>query len=150
MSIYISVRDNVGKIVFTIGVVLVIAGVLTLNLYGSLLSAGSLFLGIVLVVFGLFTQMGFFSGSLRSLSGAGTILISISIIIIAYALVITEFMNVYLAGFVPVASHGSILAWRAVILSDRPYLSLSLLLAESGLAVLVSGIVLKIVHVIRP
>jgi len=150
MSIYISVRDNVGKIMFAVGVVLVIAGVLTLNLNGSILSAGSLFFGIVLVVFGLFTQMGFFSGNLRSLGGMGTILICVSIIVIACAIVILEFQQVDLVRFVPVVDKGSIITWRAVLSSDRPYLLMSVLLAETGVAVFVSGIALKIVHAVRP
>ena len=150
MSIYIAVRDNVGKIIFAVGVMLAIAGVLTLNLYGSWLSAGSLFFGIMLIVFGLFVQVGFFSGDLRSLGGVGTILICVSIIIVAYAIVILEFVKVDLVRFVPVVDRGSIIAWRAVLSSDRPYLLMSVLLAESGLAVFASGIVLKIIHAVRP
>jgi len=150
MSIYISVRDNVGKIVFSIGVVILLVGVLTLSILGSMLSAGALFAGILLVVFGLFTQVGLFSGDWRSIGAVGTVLICVSIVLVAYGVVVMEFVEVKFVGTVPVVDRGSILGYNLVLSSERPYLWLSSLLMQSGLAVFIAGLVLKVFKAIRP
>jgi len=135
---------------FLIGVVLLIVGVLELNLYGSILSAGSLFFGILFIVFGLFVQLGFFSGNLRSLGGAGTILICFSIIFLAFSVVMFEFLEVSLAGIVPLISHGFVSGYIVKMSSERPYLWLSAILMQSGLVLFITGIVFKIFHAVNP
>lgn len=150
VAVYDYIRDYLGKIMFLIGVVLLIVGVLELNLYGSILSAGSLFFGILFIVFGLFVQLGFFSGNLRSLGGAGTILICFSIIFLAFSVVMFEFLEVSLAGIVPLISHGFVSGYIVKMSSERPYLWLSAILMQSGLVLFITGIVFKIFHAVNP
>jgi len=148
--VYDYIRDYLGKIMFLIGVVLLVVGVLTLNLYGSILSAGSLFCGILFTIFGLFVQLGFFSGNLRSLGGAGTILICVSIVFLAFSLVIIEFLDVSSAKIVPWIYRGAVLGYIVRMSSERPYLWLSALFMQSGLALFITGIVFKIFHAVNP
>lgn len=150
VAVYDYIRDYSGKIIFLIGVVLLIVGVLALNLYGSILSAGSLFFGILFTVFGLFVQLGFFSGNLRSLGGVGTILICVSIIFLAFSVVMFEFLEVSSAGIVPWIYHGYVRGYIVIMSSERPYLWLSALFMQSGLALFITGIVLKIFHAVKP
>jgi hypothetical protein len=134
---------------FLIGAILLIVGALTLNRFGSLLSAGSVFGGILLVVFGLFVQLGFLSGNLRSLGGVGTILICLSIVLGAFSIAVVEFVEITGAQLVADIFRG-VVHWGVVFYSDRPYIWLSVLCMQFGIGFFVAGVVLKIVHAIKP
>jgi hypothetical protein len=146
MSVYYYVREYLGKIMILIGVVLLVLGVLSLNLFGSIYSAGSLFFGIILLFFGFFAQLGFFWGNLRSLGGVGTILICVSVASFALSIAVAQFLEVRSIAYGPVISHGTVLGWAGFLITDRPFTWMSDVLMQLGLTLLVIGIVLKIVH----
>jgi len=150
VTFYLYIRDYIGKIMVLTGVVLLITGVLAINSFGSVFSAGSLFLGILFAVFGFFVQVGFFSGNLRSLNGAATILICISIVFLAFSLVIIEFLEARLVGYVQMIFHGAPLPFsKAVISTNRPFLWLSSLSLQVGFVFFIAGIALKAFHVLK-
>mgnify|MGYP006267259127 CR=1 FL=1 len=144
------ISDYIGKIMFLTGTVLLVIGALAMNLYGSILSAGSLFFGILFVVFGLFTQLGFLSGKIRSLNGAGTLLICLSIVLAAFGLVVVEFVDVTSKGVVAEIFRGAVMGYRLLLSSDRPYVWLSVICIQVGIGFFLAGLALKIIHLIRP
>ena len=144
------ISDYMGKIMFLVGALLLAVGILTLNLYGSVLSAGSLFFGILFVVFGMFIQVGFLSGEIRSLSGAGTVLICLAIVFAAFALVVVEFVDVTSRGVVADVFRGAVMGYRLILDSDRPYVWLSVICLQVGIGFFFVGLALKIIHAVRP
>ena len=144
------ISDYIGKIMFLIGASLLLVGVLTLNLYGSVLSAGSLFSGILFVIFGMFVQLGLLSGEIRSISGAGTVLICLSIVFVAFGLVVVEFVDVTSKGVVADVFRGAVLGYRLLLSSDRPYVWVSVICLQAGIGFFLAGLALKIIHAVRP
>jgi len=147
ITVFDSVRDHIGKLMLLIGSVLLVAGALTLKNFGSVFSAGSLFFGILLVVFGLMAQLGLFSDNLRSWNGLGTIMMCFSIVFIAFSFAVIQFSEVNSADVVPIIFRGAVLGWKVVFSSERPYIWLSALFFQLGLVVLVVGIAIKIFNV---
>jgi len=145
------VTENFGKIMIFGGVGLLIIGFLTLNSFGTLWSAISLFFGILLFAYGFFALFGFFSGNLRSLNGLGTILICISVVFFALSLVVFQFLDITVVGWVQEVFRGGRLPFlRPLLSSERPYLWLSGLSVEVALTFLVIGVVLKVYYALRP
>jgi hypothetical protein len=145
------VTENFGKIMVFGGVGLLIIGFLMLTGFGSLWSAISFFFGILLLAFGFFAVFGFFSGNLRSLNGLGTILICISVVFFALSLVVFQFLNIVVVGWMQEVFRGARLPFfRPIWSSERPYLWLSWLSIEVALTLLVIGVVLKVYYALRP
>jgi len=144
------IRDYIGKIMFAIGAILLLVGAFTLSMTGSWLSAGSVFFGILFVVFGVFVQLGFLSGNLRSLGGVGTISICLSIILFAFSLAVIEVVNITGIGVFPEIFRGAVLGYQIIMYSDRPYVGLSMLCMQFAIGFFVAGIVLKIIHMVKP
>ena len=149
VAVYTYVMDEMGKIMLLIGIALLVVGLLAFNSFGSVLSAGSFFFGILFIVFGMLVQLGFFPRDLRSLSGVGTILICLSIVFITFSIVVAEFVEMDLVRIVPSIFKGAIIGYRALMESERPYLWLSTLFMQFGLATLIIGIVLRIFNALR-
>lgn len=141
------VREYSGKIVFFIGVILLIIGVSTLTALGTQLSATSFFLGIIFVVFGIFAQIGLFSVNFRSWNGLGTILICISIILLAFSISVFQFINLKFLGHMQVGYRGRPMPfYRVFVHSEHSYILLGNFLARLGLVLLVVGILVKIFY----
>jgi len=149
VAVYDYISDAIGRVMLLIGVVLLVVGVLAFNPFGSVLSAGSFFFGILFTVFGMLVQLGFFPRNLRSLSGVGTILICLSIVFITFSIVVVEFVDLDLVKIVPSIFRGAIIGYKPLMESERPYLWLSVLFMQFGLATLIIGIALRIFNVLR-
>jgi len=141
-------RDYLGKIMFLIGLMLLIAGLLWFNMFGTVLSAASFFGGILFVVFGLFVQLGVFSVNFRSLNGVALILICTSIICFAFAIAALEFLNTRLVEVEPFYFRTRLLYLIAILESERPYLWVSGIFGLLGLASLIAGVVLKVYYIL--
>ena len=150
LSFFDFVTENFGKIMVFSGVVLLIIGFLLLTGFGSMWSAISFFFGVLLVAFGFFAMFGFFSGNLRSLNGLGTILICLSVVFFALSLVVFQFLNIVVIGWLAEVFRGGSLGARALLSSERPYLWLSGLSMDVALMLFVIGVVLKVCYALRP
>ncbi len=142
--------DNVGKVVFFFGAVFLIIGVFTSNQFGTILSAVTLFLGVVMVFVGLFHQLGLFSGNIRSLSVMGMILICIAIAFLTFSLVAWAFLDIVGTKLGTVIFKGWIAGYEILFETDRPYVWLADLFMKLGLGILVFGIGMKIASMYRP
>lgn len=138
--------DNVGKIVFLIGVILLIVSLSIYNGFGSLFFAASFFIGIVFSAFGLLIQLGFFAGGLRSFSGVGTILICLAIVFVTASITLFGFLTVESYRIVAEIFKGAVLGFKVILSTERPYLWLSVLLMRAGLASFGLGVLFKILH----
>jgi len=146
-----SVTENLGKTMILVGLTLLIVGLLLLNSFGSVLSAGSLFFGVLFLVYGFFVQVGFFSGNLRSLNGLGTVFVCISVAFFAFSVVVIQFLDITVIGYVQEIFHGARLPFfRPLISSQRPYMWLSGLCINLSLVFFVAGLVLKVYHFLKP
>jgi hypothetical protein len=144
------IEENLGKIMIVVGVLLVIGGVLWLSTVGTVYSAGSFFFGLLFVIFGFFVHLGVFSGGLRSLSGFGTVLICFSVVFFVFAVVLVQFQNINVIGYVREVFRGAPLPFsRMVIATDRPYLWLSDFFMHFGLYFFVAGLILKVYSFFR-
>jgi len=143
------IEDNIGKIMFVAGAFLLIVGVLTLSMLGSVLSAGSLFLGMLFTVFGLFVQLGFLSENLRTLGGAGTVLICLSIVFVAFSFAVFEFLDVVKTYTVAEIFKGFIVGWKLMIITEPSYAWLSSFSMQVGIVSFVLGVLFKVVHSLR-
>ncbi len=140
--------DNLGKVVFLIGVVFLVVSLSIYNGFGFMFFAVSCFLGIVFTVFGLLSQLGFFSVSLRSFSGVGTILICMAVIFVASSVALFGFLEVTSSRVVAEIFKGAILGWKVILSTERPYLWLSALLIRLGFAFFGFGVLFKILHAV--
>ena len=142
--------DNSGKLIFSFGAVFLAVGVLSSNYFGTVLSAVTLFLGILMVVFGLFLQLGLFSGDLRSLSVIGMILVCAAIVLFAFSLVALEFLDIVSTKIVAIAWRGvGVLGYHIILNVERPYVWISDLCFKFGLGFLMFGIGMKIAGLLR-
>lgn len=142
-------RDNLGKTVFLVGVLFLVAGMLTYNGFGSLIFAVVFSLGLVFTSFGLLTQLGFFSGGFRSLGGVGTVLICLAIVFVASSIVLFGFLSIESVRVVASIFKGAILGYKVVFSWERPYLWLSVLLMRLGIGAFSLGVLFKIIHAVR-
>jgi hypothetical protein len=138
------VRDNLGKILIGLGILLVIFGVFMLNTFGTLASASGLFVGFLAIIYGFFVQVGLFSVEWRSLNGVGNLLLCVSIGFFALAVVAIQF-QVVSATAVKEVLHGFVMPFmRLRLVATRPFVFLFALGSQIGLVLLVASIVLKI------
>jgi hypothetical protein len=141
------IEDNLGKIMVLVGVLLLVGAVLWFSkLLGSMLSAVSLFSGIVLVFFGLGLQLGFFSGDLRNLGGVGTVLISVSVVCIALSIAAAQFSEITKVVAIPEVFRGGMFGWWYVPATRPMYAWFSGIMFYASLTAFVSGIVFRIFH----
>lgn len=144
------IRENFGEVMIVIGVLLVVVGLLFLSTVGTVYSAASLFFGLLFVIFGFFVHLGIFSVNFRSLSGFGTFLLCLSVVFIVFAVVLVQFQNINVVGYVQEVFRGARLPfYRMLITTDRPYLWLSDIFMHVGLYFFVAGLVLKVYSFFR-
>jgi len=144
------IEDNLGKIMVLVGVLLLLCAVLWLAAFlGSLLSAISLFSGIVLVFFGLGLQLGFFSGDKRNLGGVGTILISVSVVCFAFSMAAAQFSEVTSVLAIPDVFKGGLFGWWYVPVTRPAYAWFSGIMFYASLITFVSGIAFRVFHAIK-
>jgi len=148
--ISVFIEDNLGKIMVLVGALLLLGAVLWFTaLLGSMLSAVSLFFGIILVFFGLALQLGLYSGSLRNLGGVGTVLISVSIICLAFSMAAAQFSELYRVLVIPEGWRQTILGWWYVPVTRPVYALFSGIMFYASLVTFVSGIAFRIFHAIK-
>jgi hypothetical protein len=148
------IEDNLGKLMALVGVLLLVVAVLWSSaLLGSLISAASLFLGIILLFFGLGLQMGLFSGGLRNLGGVGTILISVSVVCFALGIAVFQFAEVtgvqWIPEFFPERRPLRGFGWWMVPVTIQSYAWLTGIMMYTSFAALISGIALKIFQAVK-
>lgn len=142
-------KEYSGKIMFLIGIMLLVVGLLFLSSLGSPLSAGSIFFGIILLVFGLLIQLGFFYGNLRSLNGLGIFLICLSVVLIAFSIALLQFVEISVLHIVTLVFRGTITGYKVVLGSERTYIWLSALLLRTGLISLIVGLAIKAYYALK-
>ncbi len=151
-SVHAYVSDNYGKIFFIVGTLLLFIGVITLSLYGSILSAGSFFFGILFVVYGLFVQAGLLSENLLSLTGIGTILICVSIALLAFSLAVVQFVDLTPTGLIrQILPHGGGFTgeYKLSFLSTHPFGWLSDISMKVGIVLFIIGGASKAIYALR-
>jgi uncharacterized membrane protein HdeD (DUF308 family) len=138
------VRNNLGKIMIGSGILAVIFGIFMLDSLGTLASASSLFLGVLLIVYGFFVQVGLLSVEWRSINGIATVLLCISVGFFALAIVALQFQIVY-AEPVREVFHGALMPFmRLKLTASRPFVYLFALGSQIGLVLFTASIALKI------
>jgi hypothetical protein len=139
-------RENLGSFSMVLGTFLFFSGLLLFNTFGSVWSALSIFFGIMLAAFGLFSQLELFS-DLRSFSGFGSVLIFVSIAFFALSISFFQFLEISSLRVVQEIFRGGVLPFSRVILhTERPYLWLCSLFFWLGVFFFVGGLVVKIVR----
>jgi hypothetical protein len=143
------VTEYLGKIMFLVGALLMAFGILNLNLFGTMMSAISLFLGTLFIVFGIFVLLGVFSVEFRSLNGISLILICASVVFLAMSFVSLQFLSTEVVDINPYYYRMHFLYYVIYLRSERPYLWASSLFAFLALASFIAGVVLKVYHNLR-
>jgi hypothetical protein len=146
-SLRVSLRENFGKISIAIGILLVIFGVSTSSMVGSVASAGGLFSGIVLVAYGFFAQVGLFSIEWRSTNGVATMMLCVSVVFFAMAVMSLLFQEVTANIVIEVFRGGVFPSLRLVF--TRPFLYLFALGSELGVIFFVISVILKVYSLFR-
>lgn len=143
-------KEHLGKIVFLIGVVLLVLAILFFSQLGSLESAFSLFFGLILVFFGIFAEIGVFSVKLRSLVGVSTVLICASVVLFAFSIAIIQFVDVKITGYIQEVFKGAPTEFvRIIFHSERPFLGLVRLLILASILTFVAAILLRVFQALR-
>jgi hypothetical protein len=137
-------EDYSGSIMIIAGVLLLVVGLMSYNTFGSLLSAATLFFGIIFVSFGFFARLGFFYSRLRSLNGLGTILVCISVVFFALSIAFMEFQAVKGVRTVPDFFRGFIRGYYQIVTTYRPYVWLGVTSIWVGLASFLAGLIVKV------
>jgi len=154
-------RDNLGKVMIAVSILLLILGILMLGTsYFSIAETAfipviSSFLGVLLLVCGLFVHVGLFSGRWRSVDGVFTVLLCISVGF--FALAISAIQVQLVTGFeemtIPCRSGtGAALARTFALyfpISVRPYLFLFSLGLQWGIVFLSASLILKVFNCLR-
>ena len=151
-------KDNLGKVLITLGIVFFLSGILLISTFYFELSAPSvavptvpMFLGITFIAYGFFVQVGLFSGRWRSINGLGTILLCISVAF--FALAITAIQVQLVTGFevedAPSRGGGRSPFSMVFPYSTRPFLSLFGLGLEWGVGFFVAGTIFKAFSYLR-
>lgn len=144
------VREHFGKILFLAGVMLLGLGILSFNRFGTVLSAVSLFSGVVFVAFGVFAQLGLFSVILKSWGGLGAILLCVSVVCFAFSVSIFQFMNVELLGYMQRPFRGALLPfYKPIFHSERPYVWVSGIFLDVSLVLFIVGLVTKVCSIFK-
>jgi hypothetical protein len=141
MDVFYFLRENVAKIMITMGFALLILGVLTLTAFFTVIPLLSLSLGLTLLAFGFFSRMGLFSIEWRSTNGVAMMLLCVSVAFFALAVASIQFQELTTVQVAPVRFDGSanyptgLIHEKSFILNtDRPFLSLFVLAIQGGLA----------------
>jgi len=150
VDVLYDVRENLGKVMILVGVVLVVLGLLSLSTMGSAFSAVNLFFGLLFVSLGFLVHIGVFSGGFRSLNGFGTILICLSVVFFVFAAVVFQFQDIGIVGYVQEVFKGARLPfYRMLISTNRPYSWLSYLCVIIGGVLLFAGLTFKVYSFLR-
>jgi hypothetical protein len=147
-SIRVFIADSIGAIMVMMGIFLLVVGVFALSMFGTVMSAVSLFAGSLMVFFGLFMQLGFFSKPLMSVNGLGTVLICASVAFLVFSVVVVEFVSITGTRLVAHNFHG-VLSYEMVLATERPYVWISNLFLQAGLGSLGAGVALKVFNFFR-
>jgi hypothetical protein len=137
-----SLKDNFGKVSIAIGILLVVFGVSTSSMLGTVASSIGLFSGFVLIAYGFFAQVGLFSVEWRSINGAATMMLCVSVVFFAIALMSLLFQDVSASVAREVFRGGVFLSLRLVF--TRPFLYLFALGSQLGLIFFVISVILKV------
>jgi hypothetical protein len=114
---------------------------------GSVASAGGLFSGIVLVAYGFFAQVGLFSIEWRSTNGVATMMLCVSVVFFAMAVMSLLFQEVTANIVIEVFRGGVFPSLRLVF--TRPFLYLFALGSELGVIFFVISVILKVYSLFR-
>jgi len=136
--------EYASSILFFSGLLLLVAGVLLLETFGSILSAGSLFFGIVFVAWGLLMRLGFFYMKLRSLDGLGTILLSVSFVFLALSMASITFLGVKHVYLASTFIRGTFGGYYTILDTYRPYAWLAMISLWAFIISLLAGMIVKI------
>ncbi len=142
-------RDNGGIVVFVLGLIFLMMAVFSFSMLGSIVTAVTVFFGILMVFLGLPLQLGMFSAGLRSLSGLGMLFVSISVALFALSVAAWQFMEVSSVTIVPYLWEAFVRGHIIYIYYERPYLFISYLCLESGLGLFIIGVGMKIASLLR-
>ena len=146
-SIRTSLKDNFGKVSIAIGILLVVFGVSTSSMLGTVASAGGLFSGVVLIAYGFFAQVGLFSVEWRSTNGVATMTLCVSVVFFAIAVMSLLFQDVTANIVIEVFRGGVFPSLRMVF--TRPFLYLFALGSELGVIFFVISVILKVYSLFR-
>src|SRR3990170_873793 len=141
-SVRASLKDNFGKVSIAIGILLVVFGLSMSSTLGTVASAIGLFSGFVLITYGFFAQVGLFSVEWRSINGAATMTLCLSVVFFAIALVSLLFQEVS-ANMVREFFRGGVFESVHLVFT-RPFLYLFALGSQLGLIFFVISVILKV------
>jgi hypothetical protein len=145
-------RDNLGKVLIAVGILFFLLGVFMLADSYFILTeiafvpAISLFLGILLAVYGLFVQVGLLSGRLRSIDGLGTIILCVSVgfFALAFSAIQVQLVTGFEKQGMPSRSGGGESPFALFFpISVRPFLFLFGLGLQWGIILLATSLILK-------
>jgi hypothetical protein len=136
--------EYASSILFFSGFLLLVVGVLLLETFGSILSAASLFFGIVFVAWGLLMRLGFFYMKLHSLDGLGTILLSASVVFLALSIAGITILQVKHVYLVSTFIRGNFAGYYTILETYRPYASLAIISLWAFIVSLLAGVIVKI------
>ncbi len=139
-----NLEEYSGSIMIIAGILLLVAGLVSYGTFGSLLSATTLFFGIIFVSFGFFARLGLFYSRLRSLNGLGAILVCIAVVFFALSIALMEIQAVKGVRTIPDYYRGFLRGYSVIVTTYRPYVWLVVTLIWVGLASFLAGLIVKI------
>jgi hypothetical protein len=142
-------QEYSGNIMIFSGVLLLVVGLMFVETFGSLVSVFAFFFGIIFLAFGFFARLGLFYSMLSSLNRLGTILICVSVVLLALSFAVIQYQAVKSVVYIPQYFHGVIEGYTTQINAYRPYAWLSLASAEVGLPILCAGLIAKAISARR-
>jgi hypothetical protein len=143
-------KENLGKVMIAVGIVLVIFGLFVFNGFGSFESAAGLFFGFLMIIYGFFVMVGIFSVKWRSMGGLGTVLVCIAVGFFSLAVVALEFQVVSARPIKEVFKGATMPFYRLILTSSMPLMYLFALGSQVGLILLVAGVICRISGHFRP
>ena len=146
-SIRAGLKENFGKVSIAIGILCVVFGVAMSSTLGTFASAIGLFFGFVLIAYGFFAQIGLFSVEWRSINGAATMTLCLSVVFFAIALVSLLFQEVS-ANIMREFFRGGVFESVHLVFT-RPFLYLFALGSQLGLIFFVISVILKVYSLFR-
>lgn len=142
--------ENLGRILIAAGIISFVLGILSLTTIYTVVPAVALFLGPVLVAYGFFFQLGFFSVRWRSISGFGTVLLCASVVFFSLAFVAIQFQEIPFWFVRGEATHTTTMTeFFAIPWSIRPFFFIFDNGIQLGIVSLVAGLAFKAVGVLR-
>jgi hypothetical protein len=135
--------EYVGNIMIVAGIVLLAVGVLSVNIFGSIMSVFTFFFGIICVAFGFFARIGLFY-RLRSLNGLGTILVCVSVAFFALSVALLEFLSVKGFRLIPIYYRGVLEGTTLYVSLYRPYAWLSFASLWVSIGTFLAGLIVKV------